>query len=86
MCICRVPSDADMKFGMFVHNGMCMDTMGHLEGGTIGLFSCHKMGGNQVCFYKHLSTLYLIILVCFSCVVKCHVFVACLMIIYLIFA
>ena len=25
-----------------------MDTLGHTEGGSVGLFECHGAGGNQV--------------------------------------
>ena len=27
---------------------MCVDTLGHIVNGTIGLYSCHNGGGNQV--------------------------------------
>ena len=27
---------------------MCVDTLGHIANGTVGLYSCHNGGGNQV--------------------------------------
>lgn len=32
-----------------------MDTLGHSSGGTIGLYSCHGSGGNQVKTLIHLE-------------------------------
>ena len=29
----------------------CLDTLGHLVDGTVGLYTCHGSGGNQVCVF-----------------------------------
>lgn len=43
----KVPNKHDFKFGVIRQNNLCMDTLGHSSGGTIGLYSCHGSGGNQ---------------------------------------
>lgn len=53
--VCRVPNKHDFKFGVIRQNNLCMDTLGHSSGGTIGLYSCHGSGGNQVRTLIHLE-------------------------------
>jgi polypeptide N-acetylgalactosaminyltransferase len=43
-----VPDSMDIAFGSVQQGLMCLDTIGHLLDGTIGLYSCHDSGGNQV--------------------------------------
>ncbi|XP_061387993.1 polypeptide N-acetylgalactosaminyltransferase 2 [Musca vetustissima] len=35
------------EFGQFRQGDFCLDTMGNLADGTVGLFQCHNTGGNQ---------------------------------------
>ncbi|XP_065342596.1 polypeptide N-acetylgalactosaminyltransferase 2 [Cloeon dipterum] len=42
-----VPDSMDIAFGSVQQGFMCLDTMGHLLDGTVGLFTCHDSGGNQ---------------------------------------
>lgn len=45
----RIPSKQDITYGSLQQNDHnCMDTMGNMAGGTIGLYFCHNTGGNQV--------------------------------------
>lgn len=34
--------------GAIQQSNMCLDTMGHLSDGTVGMYPCHNTGGNQV--------------------------------------
>ncbi|XP_014673817.1 PREDICTED: polypeptide N-acetylgalactosaminyltransferase 2-like [Priapulus caudatus] len=43
----KVPDKQDLAFGSIQQGVMCLDTMGHLSGQTVGLYSCHFSGGNQ---------------------------------------
>ncbi|KAG8239446.1 hypothetical protein J437_LFUL019181 [Ladona fulva] len=43
----RVPDSMDVAFGSIQQGLMCMDTMGHIVDGTLGLYTCHNSGGNQ---------------------------------------
>ncbi|XP_033639807.1 polypeptide N-acetylgalactosaminyltransferase 2-like [Asterias rubens] len=43
----RVPDKQDLAFGAIQQGSMCMDTLGHTEDGTLGLYECHNSGGNQ---------------------------------------
>lgn len=45
---CRVPDKQDIAFGSIQQGSMCMDTLGHVHQGTLGLYDCHNSGGNQV--------------------------------------
>ena len=37
-----------LKLPIFYRQGnLCMDTLGHLSDGLVGLYSCHGAGGNQ---------------------------------------
>lgn len=47
--VIRVPEDDETTaFGEVKQGKDCMDTLGHSNGGTVGLFECHGSGGNQV--------------------------------------
>ena len=36
----------------FMFSGsFCLDTLGHLVDGVVGLYTCHGSGGNQVCVF-----------------------------------
>ncbi|XP_071833379.1 polypeptide N-acetylgalactosaminyltransferase 2-like [Apostichopus japonicus] len=43
----RIPDKHDLAFGSIKQGAMCLDTLGHTQGGTIGLYECHNSGGNQ---------------------------------------
>lgn len=47
----RIPDKHDLAFGSIKQGAMCLDTLGHTQGGTIGLYECHNSGGNQVRLY-----------------------------------
>ena len=56
--ISRIPSGVDSDVTEIKQSGdMCMDTLGHASGETIGLYKCHKSGGNQVNFNIRLLNL-----------------------------
>ena len=37
----------EVTFGSVRQGSQCLDTLGHLTGGTVGLYTCHGTGGNQ---------------------------------------
>ena len=43
----RVPDAEDISFGSIRQGSLCLDTLGHLSDGLIGVYSCHGAGGNQ---------------------------------------
>lgn len=43
----RVPDKQDVAFGSIQQGAMCMDTLGHVHQGILGLYECHNSGGNQ---------------------------------------
>ena len=45
----RVPDNGAVAFGAIKHkeDDECLDTMGHLTDGTLGVYPCHGSGGNQ---------------------------------------
>ncbi|XP_072032182.1 polypeptide N-acetylgalactosaminyltransferase 2-like [Amphiura filiformis] len=43
----RIPDKQDLAFGSIQQGTMCMDTLGHVHEGTLGLYECHNSGGNQ---------------------------------------
>ncbi|XP_054265326.1 polypeptide N-acetylgalactosaminyltransferase 2 [Macrosteles quadrilineatus] len=43
----KVPSMADMAVGSLQQGPWCLDTMGHVALGTVGVYPCHGTGGNQ---------------------------------------
>ena len=50
-CCCfffRIPDDDTVSYGSIKQNGKCIDTLGHQDGQTVGLYECHGQGGNQV--------------------------------------
>lgn len=51
-----MPSDVTLSMGTLQQGPWCLDTMGHLSSGTVGIYPCHNSGGNQVCisFYDNL--------------------------------
>ena len=45
----RIPSGSDGDLSEIKHaDNLCMDTLGHSSGETIGTYRCHGSGGNQV--------------------------------------
>lgn len=50
MCVCafRVPTDEQGGEMKQRGTGKCFDTLGHEDGGEVGLYMCHGNGGNQV--------------------------------------
>jgi len=43
----KVPEDDVLAYGEVKQGDQCIDTLGHTEGQTVGLFQCHGQGGNQ---------------------------------------
>ncbi|XP_040568461.1 polypeptide N-acetylgalactosaminyltransferase 2 [Lepeophtheirus salmonis] len=43
----KIPIDDILHSGSIRQTRYCMDTLGHLSGGTVGIYSCHGTGGNQ---------------------------------------
>jgi len=43
----KIPEDDVKAYGEIKQGDMCIDTLGHTEGQTIGMFQCHGQGGNQ---------------------------------------
>lgn len=43
----KVPSLADLAVGSLQQGAWCLDTMGHVAQGSVGLYPCHNTGGNQ---------------------------------------
>ncbi|CAI9724744.1 Hypothetical predicted protein [Octopus vulgaris] len=43
----KIPENQDMLYGMVRQGDLCIDTLGHMAEGTVGLFHCHNSGGNQ---------------------------------------
>ncbi|KAL1139494.1 hypothetical protein AAG570_006478, partial [Ranatra chinensis] len=43
----KVPSGMGVELGSLQQGPWCLDTMGHLSSGTVGLYPCHNTGGNQ---------------------------------------
>lgn len=43
----RVPDAEDISFGSIKQGNLCLDTLGHLSDGLVGLYTCHGAGGNQ---------------------------------------
>ncbi|XP_039285530.1 polypeptide N-acetylgalactosaminyltransferase 2 [Nilaparvata lugens] len=41
----KVPNDVTMS--LIQQGPWCLDTMGHLSSGTVGIYPCHNSGGNQ---------------------------------------
>ena len=44
---CSIPDKQDIAFGTIQQGSLCIDTLGHFSGGSVGLFTCHNTGGNQ---------------------------------------
>ena len=43
----HVPDADDMAFGAVSQGQYCLDTLGSLNDGRVGIYSCHGTGGNQ---------------------------------------
>lgn len=43
----KVPNQVDSPHGSISQGVMCIDTLGHLTGENVGLYTCHGGGGNQ---------------------------------------
>ena len=43
----KIPDSRDATYGSIRQGGLCLDTLGHLVEGTVGIYSCHGSGGNQ---------------------------------------
>ena len=44
----RIPNPEDISFGAIRQGQLCLDTLGRLDAGLVGLYTCHGGGGNQV--------------------------------------
>ena len=82
----RVPDRQDVAFGAIQQGTMCMDTLGNFADGTVGMFTCHNSGGNQVsdnawcqCIYWYqIWSFTNIILNCFYAVVFNFYWIGCI--------
>ncbi|XP_041352689.1 polypeptide N-acetylgalactosaminyltransferase 2-like [Gigantopelta aegis] len=43
----KVPDTQDVAFGSIQQEEGCIDTLGHFQDGTLGIYPCHNAGGNQ---------------------------------------
>ena len=43
----KIPDSQDATYGSMRQGSLCLDTLGHLVEGTVGLYTCHSSGGNQ---------------------------------------
>lgn len=43
----RIPNAQDLAFGSIQQGSNCIDTLGHVIDGIVGLYACHSAGGNQ---------------------------------------
>jgi len=43
----KIPDSQDITYGSIRQGAFCLDTLGHLVDGTVGLYTCHGSGGNQ---------------------------------------
>ena len=43
--------------GAIRQGSLCLDTLGHVLEGTVGLYACHGAGGNQVIYNQFLLLL-----------------------------
>jgi len=43
----KIPDSQDITYGSIRQGAFCLDTLGHLMDGTVGLYTCHGSGGNQ---------------------------------------
>nr|XP_018901393.1 PREDICTED: polypeptide N-acetylgalactosaminyltransferase 2-like [Bemisia tabaci] len=43
----KVPDFSSIASGVIQQGVWCLDTIGHLTGGTVGVYPCHNTGGNQ---------------------------------------
>ena len=44
----KLPNSKDVSLGSLRQGSMCLDTLGHMVDGHVGIYSCHGTGGNQV--------------------------------------
>lgn len=43
----KVPDSQDISYGAIRQGIHCLDTLGHLVDGSVGIYTCHGSGGNQ---------------------------------------
>ena len=43
----RIPNPEDISIGAIRQGQQCLDTLGRLDAGLVGLYTCHGGGGNQ---------------------------------------
>jgi len=43
----KIPDSQDITYGSIRQGSFCLDTLGHLVDGVVGLYTCHGSGGNQ---------------------------------------
>ena len=43
----KVPDGKDVSHGSLRQGSLCLDTLGHMVDGQVGLYTCHGTGGNQ---------------------------------------
>ena len=44
----KVPDSRELSTGSLRQGSQCLDTLGHMTGGEVGVYTCHGAGGNQV--------------------------------------
>lgn len=49
----RIPDTDVGDDGELKQDSMCIDTLGHQAGGTMGMYKCHGEGGNQVNIFMY---------------------------------
>ena len=43
----KVPDSRELSTGSLRQGSQCLDTLGHMTGGEVGVYTCHGAGGNQ---------------------------------------
>jgi len=43
----KVPDSKELSTGSLRQGSQCLDTLGHMTGGEVGVYTCHGTGGNQ---------------------------------------
>ena len=53
----KIPNSKDVSLGSLRQGSMCLDTLGNMVDGHVGIYTCHGTGGNQVtiilCYFSY---------------------------------
>ena len=66
-----MPESQDVSFGELKQGRKCLDTLGKLAGGSVGMYDCHGQAGNQVSSVPVCVCVCLCVCVCVSVCVCC---------------